>query len=423
MVLFSCFMQVKKSLKKYYIVMTVFGITLLVNIIRIITEVFIKEYPFLRLPLNTLPMVITIVLIQFLFQGQWYKKVFTGILYFAIIMIAEFILMLMASIALGHTENGNYNYTMGLLSDITGLVVLGMVLSIKYGRRKKGMYMSWKLSVIQILIVLIFTFSGFMRMIGIHLSGVITAQDITFVFSLIILLVLFYMAFEISDSINHKNQEYRLQEQRHELLEEYYKRVESHQHEIRTIKHDLKNQLIMLSGYMEDSNQNKAVGQIDALVQKLSLSDTENFTTHLGINALLGAKYRLAQSEGIICEFTVKLPADIQIAENDLAIVIGNVLDNAIEACQHCSGRIYIQFKLVYYNNSLVLSCENSTNGQFNTLKSRKTDTINHGIGMGSIKRVVKQYSGSMHHQFDAHSFSLELTMFEKKHDEKRHSS
>lgn len=120
----------------------------------------------------------------------------------------------------------------------------------------------------------------------------------------------------------------------------------------------------------------------------------------------------------IICEFDAKLPADIGISDNDLSAVVGNVLDNAIEACRYCSDRKYIQFALIHFNHSLILTSENSTDGKANSIRTRKKDELNHGIGMNSIQQIAKKYHGDCQHWFDDHSFRLELTLFEV-YDEK----
>lgn len=58
-------------------------------------------------------------------------------------------------------------------------------------------------------------------------------RDIILIISFVLLLILFYLSFEMSDNLSKKNQEFQLQKQRHELLEDYYQQVEKHQQEVR----------------------------------------------------------------------------------------------------------------------------------------------------------------------------------------------
>jgi hypothetical protein len=75
---------------------------------------------------------------------------------------------------------------------------------------------------------------------------------------------------------------------------------------------------------------------------------------------------------GITCEFEIKCPETMKFSDSDLSSLIGNILDNAREACEHSSTRKYVQLKLVYFNHSLVGSCENSTDSKVTTLTTRK---------------------------------------------------
>ena len=88
--------------------------------------------------------------------------------------------------------------------------------------------------------------------------------------------------------------------------------------------------------------------------------------------------------------------------------------DNAREACEQCQKRKYIQLKMIYFNHSLVVSCENSIEGRVTSLATRKQDSANHGIGMKSIREIVENHHGRLNYESDDYSFKLSFNLFEQ---------
>ena len=85
----------------------------------------------------------------------------------------------------------------------------------------------------------------------------------------------------------------------------------------------------------------------------------------------------------------------------DLCVLLGNLLDNAIEACgklEKEKRRIQLSIKLV--KNQLFIRTENPFEGklkwQGSRLLTQKTDENNHGIGLENVKRVVEKYHGTL---------------------------
>ncbi len=415
-VMYSSFMQPRTGCKKWHTAAVVIGSALVYGYVyQFVSRVdFGSMGGFLRTFLNVLAAAIAILLVQMIFDGAWYNKLLTAVLFFVVTMLSEQFLAFILNVDWMNEAGGVYAVSTESLWKITGFFSLAVALIIRLQRRKRDIYVKRTSSFLQISIAVICLLCITILVIKRNLNGSTTIMDIVLLGGLLTLLVLFYISFELTDNINRRNREYALQEQRHALLEEYYRQVEAHQSEVRTIRHDLKNQLLSLAGHIESGDPQKAVRQIDDLISHLSAGDNLRFTAHSGINALLGSKYQQAQAEDIVCDFTVKLPADIAIKDNDLAALVGNVLDNAIEACRYCTGQKYIQFKLVYHGDTLILSSENSTDGNSETA-TRKGDTLNHGKGLNSIRRTVEQYGGDMQYQFHPGSFSLELTLFPPK--------
>lgn len=184
--------------------------------------------------------------------------------------------------------------------------------------------------------------------------------------------------------------------------------MENHQAKIRGIRHDLKNQLLSL---VTDNMESES--QIEQLLEEVIEVEECLFTQNSGINQLLSNKYQRAKESNIQTNFEVKVPTEMQFEMRDLGALIGNAVDNAIEACQRCSNERELDLKLIYFNHMLLLEIENSTAEQVTDFKTQKKKAIEHGFGVKSIQAITEKYHGDLIYEAKEHSFRLELSIWE----------
>ncbi len=240
----------------------------------------------------------------------------------------------------------------------------------------------------------------------------IFSTDSHLVFFFLAFLILFYLYYRLSKNVYKQKYDYQMNEQKYSMLEEHYQEVDKYHEKIRILKHDMKNQLLNIEGQLIQENYEQAINQLSYLIDETSVSDFQHFTPHKAVNILLGHKFRQAQEMGIACEFDIQLAARIGIVDTDLINLVGNLLDNAIEACTYCDERS-IYLKMVLHYHCLVIKCENSMDGKHKTLTTRKKDQQEHGIGTESIKRIIKKYHGELTHEWKEQTFSVDLNLFE----------
>lgn len=167
-------------------------------------------------------------------------------------------------------------------------------------------------------------------------------------------------------------------------------------------KHDFNNHINCLYGLIKLNKSSEALGYIESLVDEITkfnyILDIENPF----LSALVNAKLTLAQQEKIYMEADVNIPVNINIESIDLSIIIGNLLDNAIEACRLDDiDYKYIELHAEYSDNDLVIRVINSKSinikVNLNDKKDRftsKDDKENHGFGLRNIKETVNKYGG-----------------------------
>ena len=237
-------------------------------------------------------------------------------------------------------------------------------------------------------------------------------------YSLVIILtiinVVIYNIFEKNDELYREKliDNYTIQKLKNR--EKYYKNLEEYQQEIRMLKHDLKNQMTAIGGYLDQDDINHARQALYLLQNHIAQREKVYYTRNVAINSVLNAKEIEIQAKGIEYDFQVKMPETIKMYESDLISVVGNLLDNAIEACSIVKEKKYIKFDLYYYGSSIVISCENSTASRVTNLKTRKPNRPYHGLGLKSIDRVIERYSGGKKIITTDNSFKIELNLWDQ---------
>lgn len=196
------------------------------------------------------------------------------------------------------------------------------------------------------------------------------------------------------------------------LEKNYYEELEASQTEVRKLRHDMKNHFNVALSFLNNRQPEMAQNYLTQLSGEFS-SDLKQFCENSIVNALLNAKYRLAQSNSISCQFHAELSQDTGIDPVSLCSLVANTLDNAVEACckvlkkedrrillkARCSGG-YFSY---YIENSYVGGLKESK-GIFQTTKK---ESSRHGFGLQNVKDMIQKYNGTLDISYTDHSFSV----------------
>ena len=116
-------------------------------------------------------------------------------------------------------------------------------------------------------------------------------------------------------------------------------------------------------------------------------------TGNVALDTILTVKKTLAESKGIIFNMKVQVPMALAVAPMDVAAILGNALDNAIEACERIEeGARRIELSLVQQESALLCKIVNSVPQNTLTLATTKDDVENHGFGLESIRATLAKY-------------------------------
>ncbi len=236
-----------------------------------------------------------------------------------------------------------------------------------------------------------------------------------------VLTILFYR-----DMTAHKEQEFgmRMLEQQVEGLQSQLREVERVNEAGRALRHDMKNLLSVVCN-LSTAGENGLLGQYLADVEHSIREADFKFQTGDGaVDSLINMKYYAAVERvpGILFDADALLiPKEKKIRSFDLCLILGNALDNAIEACERLCGKqgdkCFIAVSTKMKNNTLLIEVRNTFNGELRMESggkypdSLKGDKTTHGIGMHNMKRVAEKYFGDVTFGCAEGIFTLWITL------------
>jgi len=235
---------------------------------------------------------------------------------------------------------------------------------------------------------------------------------------LIINILIFNLYLHLSENLELKRKNLVF-EQAIDLYDMHIKEKENSVKEFRRTKHDFKNQLIYLRKLSNEEKYDELEECLENLVTQepfnnLLIANTDNYV----IDALVNYKYAMARSHGIDFYANLNVPTALPFASSDICVILGNALDNAVEANIRFQGNEhYIKLLMRMDDRNLVISIENTFNGYIKTNKQGKLLTIkedvdNHGIGMDSIRKAVEKYHGYVTTVCESNIFKLRIVLY-----------
>lgn len=218
--------------------------------------------------------------------------------------------------------------------------------------------------------------------------------------------------------------QYRAQVEVYQMLAEQYSQAER-------LRHDLKNHVFALRGLWEEQAWEKLGEYLGRMEANARFGTNEEATGNRAMDALLCQKRKMAEEKKIDWECDVRIPKHCRINEFDLCVLFGNILDNALEACERLRQgreeqeiRPFIRVHAGPVKSCFLLEVKNSMSAAERP-KGELTGKENphgHGLGLLNVGDVVRRYDGALHKkiQDDVFDISVLLPMGDAAHDIER---
>lgn len=164
--------------------------------------------------------------------------------------------------------------------------------------------------------------------------------------------------------------------------------------------HEFKNQIVCIESLLAKKEYEQCENYIKNIDHDLGRETDVINTNNVIVNAILNTKYQEMTDKGIVFAFRVNDLSQMGIRDEDVVTILANLLNNAIEACEECSGKKIIKLKFVCGEDRTILSVKNTYNRpvQYDKDEIVTSKVINpdeHGIGIKNIVSVIDKYNGS----------------------------
>ena len=241
-------------------------------------------------------------------------------------------------------------------------------------------------------------------------------------------------ALQVRRAIRHRRreneQEYEIQLLEYQISEQrkHQQVLLEKQNELRRQRHDLRHQLTVIRDYNLENRREELNAFIESLIADIPTNNETRYCENDAVNAVITyyvsacAEYRLKPDVQIAVPRTVS-----GISDKALCIIFGNLLENAMEACNRmkAGSEKYIRLKSVVHMDMLVITMENTYNGQVrkwgNQFISSKREEI--GIGLSSIESIVRAAGGEARFDPDKSVFRSLVYLKKTSVDKKRRPS
>lgn len=164
--------------------------------------------------------------------------------------------------------------------------------------------------------------------------------------------------------------------------------------------HEFKNQIQCIEALLKNEEYDALEQYVGKIGDGIAAEHNTINTNHPIINAVLNTKYAEAVQKGIVFVVRVNDLSVITVSEEDMVVLLSNLLNNAIEACEKCSTQKNIKVKLLKEEDKLILSVKNSK--EHDTLRvgdafatTKEQEPGEHGYGIGNIIKIVEKSQGN----------------------------
>lgn len=355
---------------------------------------------------------ITLFLIALCYGGSIEKKVITSILICVCQFTAETIVASILILSDMHISDTGYNGN--AFSYILSTIIFWMIY--RFIKLFKNINTELTLPTSFTLIVIFFS------MILIVMEMIILPQESISknvkIISAIGMLMAVFLVIYLYDVIS----KYYTEKLRFEIIEReknYYMKqaelLEKNNKGIRNLRHDIVNHLYAISAMVDDTNEDVKT-YIHNIINKDNKDEIYSSTGNVALDSIINYKLSGTKEQNIQVNVKITIPNCIKEGIEDLIAIIGNLLDNAIEALKMVEEDKYIDLKMKYKSGAIFIEVKNKYNGIVNQKNGRiitkKVDKKIHGIGLESVRAAVSAHNGIMEVDFDDKEFRVSVMIY-----------
>ncbi|MDE6951120.1 MAG: GHKL domain-containing protein [Lachnospiraceae bacterium] len=325
--------------------------------------------------------------LTFLYQGTWKKRVWVSLAIFA----TDLACALVVYFAFSQKYFGHQQAVRTLLLLICVTLISHIAYPADSGEivfDKRQIFILIMIPAASVLILCVLLYGRY--------EG--TAAALISISILIINLGIFYLYHMMAE--NYRNlRENDIYRQQTSIYRNQLDVIMESQGRIRALRHDMKNHIMALQMLLQKKDLEEAGRYLGSMQDFMTNPSEYVVTGNESVDGLLNYKLQRANEILKVVEAKVNIPEKLMLHSFDLNVVLGNLLDNAIEAAVRTEEKelkIAIRLEKGILFIHIRNSCQGIADGRVERPRTTKEDAPNHGIGLGNVRRIIEKYHGDM---------------------------
>lgn len=204
-----------------------------------------------------------------------------------------------------------------------------------------------------------------------------------------------------------------------DLQKKRMEEMELHADEMRRIRHDRRQHVEVLKGFLADGQLEKAQEYLKDYETSLSKNIQPPLCENFAVDTICRRYQLLAKQAGISIEISIILSKNPKISSTDLTVILGNLWENAIAAALDLRADKFIRLRITEKNGKIFIRMENSfekvvmqKDGKY--LSTKVGRNCAEGIGISSVKAAAEKYNGITNFSHDQNVFTASILLYEE---------
>lgn len=223
------------------------------------------------------------------------------------------------------------------------------------------------------------------------------------IIGILILFIINIFVFYLYDVLIKSHQEKlekRLLLQQNNAYIKQFQVINQSQENIKMLRHDIKQHMLVVQTFIEKDDKPATLEYLKSIFDLINGPDEYAKSGSVEVDSILNNKISEAVKLNIEVDLKITIPEKLMIHPFDLSVILGNLLDNAIEATLKVNGEKKINISIEFERNVIYIYIVNPFEGKLayegNKLITTNRDKENHGLGLKSVLQSVDKYNGEI---------------------------
>lgn len=361
--------------------------------------------------INMLCSVIALFIITLNYESTWRKRITAVCFIYPFMFIADVLSSsLFGYFHISPVEQREGDYTLTIII-VSLLLYLESILAQNFKNIRKQNPVS---SIFWLSSFVIPLASIFIAIIVLNSSNTSQVMIISFV---VLIFLINILTFYLHDSLSAAYAD-RLKSSLYEQEKEYYynqcELMRETIDEVKSYKHDIKNHLSTANNFIKHNKSDEASEYLLKLIGEVETNTIYSNTGNVAFDSIINYKLRNAMENNIELQIKVSVPQKLKIDVVDVVTILGNLLDNAVNATLK-SEQKKISLNLYYSKGRILIKIENTYNGEIKREHGEivsLSSSTEHGYGLKNVNKCIDKYNGLLEISHTEFVFSVDVLMY-----------